>query len=656
MAVASWLGALTRFTITKKIVLGFASVLLIGLVGMLVLYRELATAQHALRTVILVKEPLSAAGYEMEINVIGTGMGVLKYLDTGDPQYRQRVTKDEADFTHFQARYEQLVETPQGKAHGQQLLTLYRQFVALGKTLMAAKDEQAARFATMAANFSRLDVLLDDHLQANLDRRGPDGTRTAEEAVALEANAAETGTWLGNYLRTHTPDYRTRIADNADDFRQHLTTFRAFRLTVAEQRLVDEVDALFHQTTDEIHQILTLHDAMQQQLNAFLALRNQMDDVLDDELQTLTMQDLSVSVAAVDHASTRVLRILTVLLPLFLVFGLGMTLLIVRNIKNPLQRLMAGASVVSQGDLSYRLEVKGRDELAELMKCFNHMVARLETLTVSKAALATSEAKLMNANATLHKEIAERRCAETEQARLQEALRNSEAVSTMGRLVSGVAHEVRNPLFGISSAIDVMEALFGDREEYRRYLAVLRKSLNRLNALMSQLLDYGKPPALTLAPGPIKEVLTSVVQDCLPLAEHRRCLIENRVTDGAILVLADQTRLYTVFQNLLENALHLSPPHGLVVVEAHEVREGEHEGEHAHLACSVSDAGPGIREEDLPRIFEPFFTRRPGGTGLGLPIARRIVEEHGGSIRAANRPEGGAVITVTLPQVCPGVS
>lgn len=640
-----------RFTITKKIGLGFALVLLIGLVGMLILYRELVTAQRALRTVIQVKEPLSAAGYEMEINVIGTGMGVLKYLDTGDPQYRQRVTKDEADFTHFQARYEQLVETPHGKAHGQQLLTLYRQFVALGKTLMAAKDEQAARFATMAANFSRLDVLLDDHLQANLDRRGPDGTRKAEEAVALEADAAETGTWLGNYLRTHTPDYRTRIADNADDFRRHLTTFRAFRLTVAEQRLVDEVDALFQQTTDEIHQILTLHDAMQQQLNAFLALRNQMDDVLDDELQTLTMQDLSVSVAAVDHASTRVLRILTVLLPLFLVFGLGMTLLIVRNIKNPLQRLMAGASVVSQGDLSYRLEVKGNDELAELMKCFNHMVARLETLTVSKAALATSEAKLMNANAALHKEIAERRCAETEQARLQEALRNSEAVSTMGRLVSGVAHEVRNPLFGISSAIDVMEALFGDREEYRRYLAVLRKSLNRLNALMSQLLDYGKPPALTLAPGPIKEVLTSVVQDCLPLAEHRRCLIENRVTDGDIMVLADQTRLYTVFQNLLENALHHSPPEGVVVVEAHEVREGEHEGAPSHLACSISDAGPGMCEEDLPRIFEPFFTRRPGGTGLGLPIARRIVEEHGGSIRAANRPEGGAVITVTLPGV-----
>ena len=107
----------------------------------------------------------------------------------------------------------------------------------------------------------------------------------------------------------------------------------------------------------------------------------------------------------------------------------------------------------------------------------------------------------------------------------------------------------------------------------------------------------------------------------------------------------DRRRLLQVFQNLLDNAVRHAPAKSVVSVEA----EGMQADGEAWIDCRVKDEGPGFRSEDLPRVFEPFFTRRRGGTGLGLSIVQRIVEDHGGRIFAGNRADGGAVLTVRLP-------
>jgi signal transduction histidine kinase len=101
--------------------------------------------------------------------------------------------------------------------------------------------------------------------------------------------------------------------------------------------------------------------------------------------------------------------------------------------------------------------------------------------------------------------------------------------------------------------------------------------------------------------------------------------------------------LLQVFQNLIENAVQHSAPGGTVVIEQGGAEDKK------WICYKIKDSGPGFAQSDLPKIFEPFFTRRRGGTGLGLSIVQRIVDEHGGEIAAANRPEGGAVLTVKLP-------
>jgi signal transduction histidine kinase len=112
-------------------------------------------------------------------------------------------------------------------------------------------------------------------------------------------------------------------------------------------------------------------------------------------------------------------------------------------------------------------------------------------------------------------------------------------------------------------------------------------------------------------------------------------------------VFADRARVSQVLQNLIENAVHFSPPGGRVEVA---LRAGG-AGAERHVEASVKDSGPGFDPADLPRLFEPFFTRRRGGTGLGLSIVKRIVYDHGGDVTAENHAEGGAVVRVRLRAV-----
>jgi len=233
----------------------------------------------------------------------------------------------------------------------------------------------------------------------------------------------------------------------------------------------------------------------------------------------------------------------------------------------------------------------------------------------------------------------------TNMVKLQASLHRSETMSLLGSLVSGVAHEVRNPLFGISSTLDAFEARFGCKEEYRSYTAVLHNEVNRLTDLMKDLLEYGRPHSRQLQLGSVEEVITQAVNACTLLAKRADVRVIGKAGRYLPLVRMDAKRLLQVFLNLLENAIQHLQPGGVVAVEAEEVcRESRR-----WVVCAVKDTGPGFQVNDLPRLFEPFFTRRRGGTGLGLSIVQKIVEEHGGKISAGNLPEGGAVVSVKFP-------
>jgi len=224
----------------------------------------------------------------------------------------------------------------------------------------------------------------------------------------------------------------------------------------------------------------------------------------------------------------------------------------------------------------------------------------------------------------------------TDRRRAEESLR---------ALVGGVVHEMRNPAFGIGVNLDALEATFGEDAAYRPFVGALRESCSRILNLMNDLRDYGEPRTLRAEPGKVKALVLEAAKSCEALAGERGCIIRLDFADDDLVVPVHTFRMHQAFRNLFENALHFAPA-------GSEVRVAGRVESHARqrwFVLSVDDEGPGFDHDALARAFEPFFTRRKGGTGLGLSIVRRVVEEHGGSVDAANRAAGGASVTVRLP-------
>src|SRR5262245_169614 len=238
----------------------------------------------------------------------------------------------------------------------------------------------------------------------------------------------------------------------------------------------------------------------------------------------------------------------------------------------------------------------------------------------------------------------------SEQARLRDELQKHERLAAVGEVVAGVAHEVRTPLFNISATLDANEQHLETSAESQRLLGILRSQIERLSRVMVDLLDYGRPPEPRLVRGRLAPVLESALRAGGKLAQEAGVSLQFVCPDGLPELDLDAERLEQVFNNLLSNAVYHSPRGGQVRVSATAI---DHP---SGIRCTVEDEGPGLKQEDLALVFEPFFSRRKGGTGLGLAIVQRIVEQHGGSVRAGQRPGGGAVFTVFLPAAPPLVS
>ena len=228
---------------------------------------------------------------------------------------------------------------------------------------------------------------------------------------------------------------------------------------------------------------------------------------------------------------------------------------------------------------------------------------------------------------------------------MEESLRRSEMMSAMGNLVAGVAHEVKNPLFGMSATLDAMELKFRDNPDTQKYTSMIRREVDTLRVLMHDLLDFGRASNLDLRQVAFGPIVASATNLCRGTATARNVKIANLVDATFGSCVADPGRLEQVFRNLIENAICFSHPGQTVTIAA---REAERAGAR-WIEIEVRDQGPGFSEADLPRVFEPFFSRRQGGTGLGLSIVRRMVEEHGGRVSAKNSADGGAIVRVELP-------
>ncbi len=231
-----------------------------------------------------------------------------------------------------------------------------------------------------------------------------------------------------------------------------------------------------------------------------------------------------------------------------------------------------------------------------------------------------------------------------ERDRLQTELRRSERLAALGKLLAGVAHEVRNPLAGIRSTAQLWQrGVVGLDEDS---LGGLVHEVDRLEEIVSRLLQFSRADAQDLAPGDLNAVLAEAARLAAGPAEAKGVRVGIDLDTHLPPVAMAPPALLQVFRNLTTNAIQVMSPGGTLRLATRRAPT-----RHA-IVASVTDTGPGLAPEVAKHIFEPFFTTKPEGTGLGLAIAREIALAHRGDLHAANRPEGtGAVFTLTLPAV-----
>lgn len=291
--------------------------------------------------------------------------------------------------------------------------------------------------------------------------------------------------------------------------------------------------------------------------------------------------------------------------------GIALTIFLARRYTEPIHNLVDDFKRVSAGDLSVTIPVDSEDEIGELAEGFNNMVEKLR-----------------------------------EREALEKRLYEAEHLSRVGQLASGIAHEIRNPLNYISLAIDHLRTEMlpqcGDRcNELEELTDKIKEEVRRANYMVINFMNYGRPLKLRCAPAHYGDILAKVLPVLNDRLKEQHITLIRQISDDLPPLWVDQELLRNCILNFVNNSAQAMPNGGAITLGA--------EPDHDRIRLTFADQGSGIRPEDIGKIFQPYFTTKDVGIGLGLAITERIIKEHGGEIQVESTPGEGTTFTVVLP-------
>ena len=222
-----------------------------------------------------------------------------------------------------------------------------------------------------------------------------------------------------------------------------------------------------------------------------------------------------------------------------------------------------------------------------------------------------------------------------------EQLKRADRLSAVGELSAGLAHEIRNPIASIEGAIDVLERNRDDVERREEeFLGIIKKECRRVDRLLSDLLDFGRPREPQRLTVNVSEIIDSVVTLANSVAERQNVRLLTSVSSNPT-VYVDPAQIQQVILNLTLNAIQAMPQGGTVTLASR--------AQESTVNIEVRDEGVGIPPEDFEKVFDPFYTTKERGIGLGLSVAHQIVKAHGGTIQLFRNPSAGMTFRVVLP-------
>ena len=380
----------------------------------------------------------------------------------------------------------------------------------------------------------------------------------------------------------------------------------AKNLSSREQELVLHIQNEFDSADTIRGQVVALSRTGDQEA-ARLLLQTELRPIVDhmdaDMSEFLQLQEEQLQQAIVDtnlrfrHSLTRIAWIIGAAS----LSSLLIIILVTRSMTEPLKELIEGIETISLGNLEYSIDIKSNDEVGNLAIAFNNMTGKLKMA--------------------------------------QEQLIRSEKLAVLGKLAGGVGHELRNPLGVISNAVYYLKTVLPDPDETtERYLETISRNVRKSEQIISDLLDLSRTQTGEKEPVSVLELVEEVVENQPPPEGIK---ISTQIPTKLPTVSIDPQQISQVLTNLITNGYQAMPEGGQLSIRA--------QVENSMVDLSITDTGSGISRENMDKIFEPLFTTKARGIGLGLVVSKNLVEVNRGSIRVESREGQGSTFTISLP-------
>jgi two-component system NtrC family sensor kinase len=300
------------------------------------------------------------------------------------------------------------------------------------------------------------------------------------------------------------------------------------------------------------------------------------------------------------------------------------SVLLNRFVSAPVNKLMRTMESVEAGRLDGRVAIRSSDELGRLGNSFNEMIRKLSE----------AQAELEKLH---HRQLA-----------------RADRLASLGEMAAGIAHEIKNPLAGIFGAAQILAREFPEGDPRREIVVEMTALIRRLDNTIRDLLNFARYTEPQFAPASLNDVIDKVLFLVRQIPEGKRARIVREFDPAMPQIEMDQEQMKQVFLNLALNALQAKPEGCVLVVRTFadvpaDIPDIKVRSRFA--MATVTDNGPGISPEKIGKIFQPFFTTKEGGTGLGLSMTRKILDLHDGLITASSEPGKGSTFSIFLPKV-----
>lgn len=388
------------------------------------------------------------------------------------------------------------------------------------------------------------------------------------------------------------------IFDNLGKINAHLIDLEHQAITLTKQDKSSEAIAIL-----ESSEYWTAKDSYRQHLTQFSEQKGKdLDQTVD-----LTTEKINTYASRISSLLWETQIVLYVGIPILLVIALSLSYFISRSISRPINRLYSTADRVSKGDYDVQFEAKSDDEIGHLGQKFQSMVNSFKNSLETERKLAVTQERL-----------------------------KTEKLTAIGELAARIAHDLRNPLSVIKNVSELIRLQYPkDDKRLQDHFTKLENSIQRMSHQIDDVLNFVRTTPLEKKITSVKEIITKSIED-MDIPHDIR--IEMPTNDEKID--CDEQKLRTAFSNIVLNAIQAVNDKGTISIKII--------GYAKQVLVEISDSGPGIPDDILAHIFEPLYTTKQRGTGLGLSSCKNIIEQHGGTIYAKNNP---TTFVIALPRV-----